>query len=326
VIKTICFRIGLVLFAIVTTLAVLLIVDSAIGVLSNSPMYYRKSLFPNSPKTALGWVPHSESFRDRFVLEDGTVVYDVGYTFDEFGRRNLVQPDTPKTKTALFFGGSNTFGHGREDDQTIPQLFSQAHPDFATYNYAFQGYGPQQMLVKLQEGFAEDELIEAPGTAFYMYFNFHLNRVAATAMERRWSHGNHPFFDLDESGQLVDRGFFSTAEPFYNFLIWHYGNSVFFRRTGIDLPEVTAKHVQITCEIFKQSRELLAENQVRLLLYSPQPATSYTSVNNCLPEDLKISTVEPMAKNLHDYQFPVDLHLNPIGAKKIVEWLGQHLD
>ena len=75
-----------------------------------------------------------------------------------------------------FFGGSQTFGEGLNDDETIPALVQKKTRVHRVYNYAYRGYGPHQMLRMIETNALKDQLKETNGIAFYQYFDFQIPR------------------------------------------------------------------------------------------------------------------------------------------------------
>ncbi len=141
----------------------------------------------------LGYAPPGEPMPHRKEV-DGRVVFDVTYHFDEHRRRRApdAAPAPAAERFALFFGGSNTFGEGLPWDDTIPAVFETLRPRTRAYDYAFRGYGPQQMLARLEAGFAEGEIAEPVGAAVYQYFDYHHGRVHGTHIVVRLAGGRHP--------------------------------------------------------------------------------------------------------------------------------------
>jgi hypothetical protein len=59
---------------------------------------------------------------------DGEVIFDVQYSFDDLYRRIVPwQPANDVDKFIVFFGGSQTFGEGLNDEETIPRWYSRLH-------------------------------------------------------------------------------------------------------------------------------------------------------------------------------------------------------
>ena len=91
----------------------------------------------------------------------------------------------------MFFGCSFMFGHGVEDDQTLPYYFVQeARGTFEGFNFAGDGWGPHQMLREIETGFVR-RVAGTPELAIYEAIPDHLRRVAGRAP---WEDG--PKYDL----------------------------------------------------------------------------------------------------------------------------------
>ena len=115
----------------------------------------------NLCRTAVGTFPKaagSPVFTAHRELKFDRVLFDVRYGFDAQGRRVTPASDGTPLAEVLLFGCSFTFGYGLEDNETWPwQLGELLGPKWRVSNYAYNGFGPQQMLTLLEEG-----LIEAP--------------------------------------------------------------------------------------------------------------------------------------------------------------------
>ena len=59
--------------------------------------------------------------------------------------------DLNKKKTFNFFGGSQTFGWGLSDDETLPYLTQFYFKEWDVNNYAISGYGVHHMLAQIKE-------------------------------------------------------------------------------------------------------------------------------------------------------------------------------
>jgi hypothetical protein len=73
------------------------------------------------------------------------------------------------------------FGHGVENDQTLPFYFVQeAGGTFEGFNFAGEGWGPHQMLRETENGFVRS-VAGKPDVAIYEAIPDHLRRVAGRA-------------------------------------------------------------------------------------------------------------------------------------------------
>lgn len=139
---------------------------------------------------------HAWAERDMFF---NTLLYDARYTLDEKGRRVTPVANAKPLADILLFGCSFTFGFGLEDDDTWPWKLGQLlGPEWRIYNYAYSGFGAQQMLNMLERG-----KVEAPAApfrqAFFLSINHHLSRFSGlfTIPSSRY---------VKENGKIVRKG------------------------------------------------------------------------------------------------------------------------
>jgi hypothetical protein len=130
--------------------------------------------------------------------------FDVTYTIDAEGCRASPMPETVR-KRVLFLGGSITFGHGVEDDESYPGVLAHRYwPDVKVKNCSVGGWGTAQAYLKL-----EDELASGPAPDVVLY-GWTADDVRRNYIKRRWvaqmaAYGRrHPWFDL-VGGKLVYR-------------------------------------------------------------------------------------------------------------------------
>ena len=208
---------------------------------------------------------------------DGDVIYDATYTTDEFGRRIAYASQPPKRERFLaFFGCSYTFGEGLEDDETLPWQVAAMAPKHRVYNYGCSGYGPQQMLAKLDSGEFAREIAEPSGMLVYVFIPHHVRRaIGSMRVATKWGR-TFPYYAFDAHHRLVRNGGFTTGRPhltkWYNFL----GGIDTFRYFGLDFPVfVTGKHLEFTAQIIQRaevvSREIFPDAGFCVLLYPDSP-------------------------------------------------------
>jgi hypothetical protein len=146
------------------------------------------------------------------ATRDGQLVYSSNYSTDAYNRRiapktTAIVPD----KYVVFFGGSNTFGEGVNDDETLPHYLSRLAPSYRPYNYGVSGYGTQHMLAKFQTTDLRQQIHECDGIAVYGFINDHVDRVI-NRMKNNWVHQS-PYYFLNSEGILERNGTFNTARP-----------------------------------------------------------------------------------------------------------------
>lgn len=214
------------------------------------------------PDDRMAFRPKKNSiYKVKKICKD-QILYDVTYRFDEYRRRILdvkdVQDKSGK-KFALFFGASNTLGEGVGSTETLPYYFSQLNPEYHSYNYAFGGYGPQQMLALLQTTDLSKEILEREGVLFYQYFSFLRTRLLGGLHSSRWSKGRFPKYSLN-GDKLVYEGFFSDTNPVRTGILNFLSKSTSLQYLRYDWPPYFSAYANdLTCAVFTESKRLFVE-------------------------------------------------------------------
>jgi hypothetical protein len=286
--------------------------------LGSAPAFFPDADAPHG----LGWVPKRDAQR-RKRERDGKVVFDVTYHFDEFRRR--VTPAPPKAAVdefVIFFGGSQTFGLGLADDQTIPALVQRAVRTRRVYNYAYGGYGPNQMLRLLEAGQLPGEVTELRGTAFYQFISPHVFRVIGSLRIVTWAGGRHPYYRLNRHDELEYAGSFATGRPITTALYWILSRSALVRHFEVDLPHrLREEHYELTCRVVMKSQELFLSQfpgsrfvvVVALTVKADDPF-----VTTCLDAE-GIEYVDLRPEYREGITLDGDPHLSPLGARITAE-------
>ena len=198
------------------------------------------------------------NFGIRLVLE-GRELYDVSYEVDQFGRRvTPINEGADPTKFALFFGCSFTYGEGVEGNETIPARFAAQNPDFRPYNYAYGGYGPQQMLARLQETDIREEIVEEIGFAVFIYIDDHVRRAVGDYVVATGHGSSFPFY-VEKKGELV-RGNISDSYPVRSVIFHAMTKSKLVQRLKIGYPfRLNDSHYRLTARIVEEARDSFQE-------------------------------------------------------------------
>jgi hypothetical protein len=214
--------------------------------------YSRKFMQPDAQ---LGYKPIPGAQVQVTKELNGHLVYETSYAFDAWSRRiTPVAPPRQRQKFIAFFGCSLTFGEGVRQDQTMPFYAGQLAPDYTPYNYGFSGYGPQQMLAKLQEDGMERELPEGSGVLVYTFFGAHIKRaIGSMQVFNEWSY-NMPYYTLNSQNELVRIGSLTTGRPLLALFYRVVGNLQFSKYFQVDLPpRITEGHIRLTARIIEES-------------------------------------------------------------------------
>ena len=87
-----------------------------------------------------------------------------------------------------------TFGEGVHNNETMPYFFGKYDSTYRPYNFAYSGYGPHQMLARLETENSKKVVKENTGIGFYIYINDHVNRVLGTMTNYGYNGGQAPYY------------------------------------------------------------------------------------------------------------------------------------
>jgi hypothetical protein len=224
---------------------------------------------------------------------------------------------------ALFFGCSQVFGEGVNNDQTLPQLFQNFTNGYQAYNYGFPGYGPNTILRLLQKRDIEQEVFQRKGIAFFVYpIGNHEYRVRLHSDSFR-QYAGHPYYEKKKE-KIIYRGTLRDVQWFMYFLIKIYNK--------IPIPETyrhpfprypTAKDEEliadILCEVRDEYKKKFPEGSFFVLIH-PLPINKADKekkekvVNLLKKKGLKVIDLYDLnqsASNRYDYTISrLDGHAN----------------
>ena len=322
------------------TVAILLViaVDRAFGWYmdikgSQSPLFS-----PGDDADGLGWTIRVNSEKEleettrnyslaRKKVRDGEIVYDATYHFDALYRRLVPEPPgLDPHEFILFFGGSQTFGEGLNDRETIPALVQKDTLSHRVYNYAYSGYGPHQMLRKLETNTLRDEVTETRGIAFYQYFTFHIPRVLGTMAYIGWAGGAAPYYQLNNKGQPEYSGSFATGRFFKTLLYWLLGKSSIAKYYHVDLPAtLTQHHYDLVCRVLDRSRDVFLEQfpgSRFVVILGMTTSKKDPFIEECLETNLiEYVDLRKLKRRKKGLEFPHDGHFTPRAARLIANQL-----
>ena len=191
------------------------------------------------------------------------VIFDVAFSTDNFGRR--ITPGGVsewRQNVVLFFGGSFTLGAGVNDNETTPYYFSRKAATYNVYNYAGSGFGPQQMLAALSEMNLPRQVKPVTGrkVAIYQFLHFHIQRAVGKPSVANTYGKYFPYYALNDAGQLVRKGNFSTGRPVLtrlHLVLSRLSLLRFLLEAYTDTP--SEKDIQLTARIIEESRRKFTE-------------------------------------------------------------------
>jgi len=241
-------------------------------------------------------------------------LYDVVYTMDSLSRRlTPIDPTIPKDRFIAFFGCSFCFGEGLNDNQTIPCFVASDAPRYMPYNYGCYGYGPQQMLAKLQSGELRSEIDEPKGIAVYIFFDEHVDRVIGTMNIYNMWGKTMPYYFLDH-GQLKRDGNFTTGRPLISRIYRRLGKSETLKYFHVNFPmRINGDHIRLTAEVIRESQRLFTqqfEGSDFYVLFYPAGKLHTKQIIPCLLQSgIKyLDYTSLFARGEKDIVFPGDGH------------------
>lgn len=283
----------------------------------------------------LGYVSSKNTLLNWKIQNGQETIYDVYIRTNKDGLRvaphdlykdfNLIK----KGKSVVFFGCSFVFGIGVNDWETVPYQTELLSDGFLRcYNLAVGGYGPQQMLRKLEIGLDNRLSMEKPDIGIYTALPEHVERVAGNIPYRLWDvHG--PRYLLNRNGGAVFSGsfmttteesiyrFFQKSELFKKLLPWYRG----WRRTEGDR--------RLFVQVIKQASELFKSKyhgKFYVIYWDVRPDPDAKKIGQMMAAAglslILISEIIPdYVKNKDNYEIKDEGHPNALADKKIAEWL-----
>ena len=327
-----------VLVTLVATAISLLLVELVFWrMLDGAPHLVSAHAFGYLERDAALGVRHisSRHYQGEMRTSDGQLVYRADYSFDAFGRRVTSTGGPPGSRAILFFGCSYVEGSGVNDAETIPSQVAMRTRQYDVLNYGLGSSGPQQMLVQLQQRDFDREGVAAGAEhiGVYTFLSFHVERAIGSMQVVTTFGRNFPFFDLDGSDHLVNRGTFATGRPLRMLAYRALNKSHVVRyalRHWTDWPmSPSARDLQTTAAIVAESKAVFMRRFPRgRFLVVIYPGTRQAAMRPWLSaqglEVLDLSGLfDPKAPGL---SISIDGHPTPaanaILAQRIVEALG----
>lgn len=188
--------------------------------------------------------------------KNGEILWNVNYSFNNNFRR--IVPSTHEIEAdrfVAFFGGSQTFGSGLNDNETIPAQVQKYTKGYRVYNFAYRGYGPHQMLRIIESGTLKDEIAESIGIAFYQYIDAHIARAIGKMSWIRSRGADAPYYMFNSEHEVVQNGTFGTGRFPEGLIYWLLGTSKILEYFNVDMPVITEHHHELVCGIVAKAQD-----------------------------------------------------------------------
>ena len=271
--------------------------------------------------------PNSEYLVRKFYGD--SLLYQSTQTINEFSLRAINSSDTLSTlKTALFFGGSYTFGEGVENNETSSSVFQQqSDGEFQAINYGYIGYGPHQTLALLENSLEVESLGDrTPILGILQIIPDHIYRVDNKS---GWDFFGPEYILSKESDDVELKGAFNgfvvgkiKSLIFQSNLV----KSIFYNNRSYtdDSIELTGKIIKRSSTIFEKRYGanfyviLWQENELESGLYNE----ILSELNRQNLRVIEIKSILPdYYPNSPEYFIPFDNHPN----SKAHQLLGEYL-
>ena len=218
-----------------------------------SELFYTISGARKIKDPVYGYIYPPASHRHETVYYADSLLLEAGYTFDSLGRRYTPQEHLYKKRSTLFFGCSFTYGDGVNDAETLPAQYASLDTNSNVFNYAIDGWGPQQTLQELTHRNLPSETSSDTALGIYVWIDDHLKRAALFKSHYfNWTQ-YFPCFVLQDDS-LLYKGSFESAYPYRAAMFKLLDHSIFLK--NIDIPaHVSSADYELSCAILKASQK-----------------------------------------------------------------------
>ena len=265
--------------------------------------------------------PNTTTAFEEFL--DGRLIAHVTYRFDANGLREIPAPVQKGTHKVVFFGCSFMFGHGVEDDQTLPYYFVQeAKGTFEGFNFAGDGWGPHQMLREIETGFIR-RVAGNPELAIYEAIPDHLRRVAGRAP---WEDG--PKYNLCPANEACYSGQYHSAD-YATCRRWLDRSWIvrFFENHSEKLSQLS--DLPLYLAVLKRTRTLLEENGTRFVIVLWDQNELANTIMKALKANqfdvIALSSIFPASDLKNGLLTQLDRHPSPATNHEIAAYLWKQV-
>ncbi len=274
---------------------------------SEQQCYYFRSKNPIEyhGRTGFEHTP-SISFRESLRTEQ-EIIYDVTYEINAHKFRPSTGQGESRSKFALFFGGSFTFGQGLNRDETLPSQFAKMNESYESYNLGVNGAGLNTMMAQIMHFDLPGFIKQQEGIAVYVFFEEHIARALGNLPSLPWLR-TAPYYSMED---LTYEGSIEEARPWRTRLLLLLRD--YFPGAGSKIfPSIGKEELGYACRLFERARDDLKAKlaQVRfVVLQHPFYGWMNDELKSCLKEK-DITVVESEIIEDWSYKIPYDGHPN----------------
>jgi hypothetical protein len=279
----------------------------------------------------LGYKPKPDTTHTGTRTKDGQVIYSIKYSTDTNSLRiTPIDTTKPRTKYVQFYGCSMTFGEGVQSNETLPYYFAKFDSTFRPYNFAYSGYGPHQMLARLETENVKKIVKENTGIAFYIYINDHVNRVLGTLTNFGYNGGEVPYY-YEVNNQLKHNGLIKDARKFRSWIFRQLLKSNILKLFKIGYPfKITEKDYELTAEVMAQAsrdyKKQFGNDNFYVIIY-PTTVDSSLIINLLKQKGVKILDYSKLFNPLEKkYAIPYDEHPTALANEVLIKQLVKDIN
>src|SRR5580704_16599247 len=253
----------------------------------------------------------------------GRLIDKVTYRFGGSGLREIPAAVQGGPHKVVFFGCSFMFGHGVQDDQTLPYYFVRAASGtFEGFNFAGDGWGPHQMLREIETGFVR-RVAGTPELAIYEAIPDHLRRVAGRAPCE-----DGPKYDLCRDNESCYSGQFHSAD-YATCRRWLDRSWIvrFFESHSERLSQPA--DIPLYLAVLKRTRTLLEDHGTRFVIVLWDQNELADTMMKTLRENqfdvIALSSIFPKSDLKNGLLIQRDRHPSPATNKAIARYLWERV-
>ncbi len=283
------------------------------------------------PDKDLGYKPKPNSTHTGIRTKDGQVIYSITYSTDANSLRiTPIDSIKPRTKYAQFYGCSMTFGEGVHNNETLPYYFAKFDSTYRSYNFAYSGYGPHQMLARLETENVKKIVKENTGIAFYVFINDHVNRVLGTLTNFSYNGGEVPYFH-EVNNELKHDGLIKDTRKFRSWVFGQLSKSNILKVFKIGYPfRITEKDYELTAEIMAQAsrdyKKQFGNDNFYVIIY-PTTVDSSLIINLLKQKGVKVLDYSKLFNPLEKkYAIPYDEHPTALANEVLIKQLVKDIN
>lgn len=279
----------------------------------------------------LGYKPKPDTAHTGTRTKDGKIIYSIKYSTDANSLRVTPLDTTkPRTKYAQFYGCSMTFGEGVQSNETMPYYFGKYDSTYRPYNFAYSGYGPHQMLARLETENVKKIVKENTGVGFYIYIDDHVNRVLGTMTNYSYNGGQAPYFH-EVNHQLKHDGLFKEGLKARSWIFEQLLKSNILKLFKIGYPfKITEEDYELTAEVMAEAsrnyKKQFGNDNFYVIIY-PTTINSTLIINLLKQKGVKVLDYSKLFNPLEKgFAIPFDEHPTALANEILIQQLVKDIN